>query len=535
MDGSGVLTSLRVANCSIDTIGRMTGGDPDTVFGVGINANGWDNIDLVHNKITNVGSLRYHWGIYCVESRFATVANNTIKDCSGGIAWTGIDAVQGREAVMITNNTIDLTRDAASPATDELPFEGSRIGLQLRGNNSDTPLQVIVEKNTLRMANIQVSAQHSLIAGNTVDLEDLPGGVGIWVGWVYWEARNVLVTDNHVRAKSTICDKADPAPTIGILVTTGSEIAVTDNVIARTCLGVVCGPSAYAGNPPIPVQRSLIARNRIRDVKGVHFIQLDSFDGTEVEGNICRDGGHISRAIQVGDANVKRANRSLLIHKNQIHGNVTGLAFGVVAPAVDQPLPREFLIERNLTTVPVANWPPACPPVSSQAMFAEGDVLRNNMLTDDWLDPASHPATDCERSGLLFGAANVKRQLRAHKVESTLLEYPVLGGTEFSAPLTSPCDVFVARVDVPPGVPQTCEVSETDNASDIAFLSYGFVGQIITIHATGGLVWIRDQSEIPEGNIKLRGDSSFHMKDGESIRLERLTDRWQELDRTPPP
>ena len=252
------------------------------------------------------------------------------------------------------------------------------------------------------------------------------------------------------------------------------------------------------------VERSLFARNRIRDIVGLHCFYLNGTDDVEVTNNVCDGGTNVGRAVQVGDRNAPNVNRALRIVGNQIL--TPGVCFGLAPPKAGESLPRQIRIEDNVCDSGVVEWPPFMsdsPPGVGYTAFVDGDVLRGNELTPAGVEQALATAVWCHRSAVLHGNANVPRPLRPHQ-EGGRRRFSVLGGQEFTAPDDGPA----TAPDCPPA---------TDS---VASLSHGHVGQVISITAQGGAVEIKDQAEEPTGNIHLGAGRSRTLAPGARIRLE---------------
>lgn len=517
-DHSALLTDLRVVDCEIRTIGRMKGGAPDVVFGIGINMNGWDGAYLARNQIENVGIRNFDWAIYCNQTRFATVVENTITDCSGGIAWTSVAADPGFDALSILRNEINLTR--ARVSTSEAPFVSEHIGVQLRGDGSNLPIQVGVIGNSLTKANIQGSIQNSVIAGNTIDLVDLPNTPGIWVGLYGYDSQNVLISENDIRGEAT------PILTTGVLVSNGSDIQVRNNRITETAIGIAFGVDHQTGRSGV-VTQSEVAHNEIVARPGGKYMHINGANDVRVFDNSCSSVNGVGHGIQVGDSQVSGDNRFVTISGNAFE-HWGGYTFAVATPDRDFPLPRHIRIENNTTGTPVVNWPPDCPPGASYTVFVEGDVLQGNILTREGLDhiDADALSNPCYRSGLQHGASNAFRPLQAHE-RAGQLAYSVLGGVIFTAPRLFACPW------------RDCATSDADSATSIAWLTNGIPDQVIEIRAVGGSVTMYDQTKVPAGmvgNMHLLDANTWIMEDGNVLHLRCHPDlEWYEFDRLDTP
>lgn len=513
---------LRVVDCNVHDIGRMQdipgrsecGAQTDqtcsVVFGVGINPNGVDKGTIARNRIQNVGVCLHHWGIYGNEDHDVTVEDNTVIDCAGGIAWSGVG--DGRDNIVFSGNKIDLALDKDPDwrlGAGEAPFVPSRIGLQLRGNDSDAPLQCDVLRNELRMANIQLHVRDAKVKNNVVDLATVGNFIGLWVGWSGWRAVNVEVSGNVVKA--TPPDEG--TPTRGIVVSAGSEIQVVDNEIIGTPWGIALGIDSGMGVSGV-VERSLFARNRISDITDRHCFYLNGTDDVEVSDNVCDGGTNVGRAIQVGDNNAPNVNRALRIIGNRVL--TPGVCFGVAPPKTGESLPRQILIEDNECNTGVVGWPPftsESPQGVGYTAFVDGDILRGNELTEAAAQQAEAMTVWCYRSAALHGNASVPRPLLPHQ-EGGRRKFSVLGGEEFRAPENGPA----TAPECPPAI------------DSVAFLSHGYVGQVISIKAQGGAVEIVDQADEQTGNIHLVDRTSRTLAPGDRVRLElRASGTWNEI------
>lgn len=556
------LAGLRITGCDIRDIGRMHDDHPgrshcvfyleasnsaqpkelmrcavqvndhncSPVFGVGVNANGWNGLLIARNYFQNIGSYNLNWAIYCVRSRSAVVSQNRIVDCSGGIAWTGITELQGEEDITVIGNSIDLAREVDADwvlGPDEERFNGSRIGLQLRGDNRTTPLQAHVVGNTLRWANIQCATQNAVIADNDVDLDRLANHPGIWVGWLGSDARNVVVSQNRVRAMPP-----ESGVSMGILVSTGENIRIIANQVRGTTRGIALGIDYVTGASGI-VSDALVSNNAITSIAGGAFISMNGADRIEVSRNDCLAAGRVAHGILIGDGNVPQINRDISVRHNRFYGG-PGTAFGLTTNLGGTVLPRNVRIEENIADFQIVNWPPNCPPDSHQAVFKPGDILRGNVLSPPAL-LAANLEPECVRSVELHGAANGRRPLRAHEVGGERT-YSVLGGQEFTAPLSTVCpwetELVLVHGSDPPDYREYCGRLGEDNASRIASLSDGFEGQEITIHAVGALTIVG--AVAPDGgNIYLfAGATQRDLVAGNVMRLRLEAGAWLEL--TPP-